>query len=816
MERPVVACAAVPSEVMNSQTASTRDPAVGARGAEQPWYRRVMRWGQTNIREIDALPEHYDISWWVAHWKRTHVQGVIVNAAGIVAYYPSAFPLHRRSPYLGDRDLFGELTQAARDHGIVVVARMDSSRANQRFYDAHPDWFTVDAQGTPYPAGRFGHDQEQYYTACISGPYYREYLPSVIQEICERYHPDGFSDNSWSGLGRSGGICYCRSCRESFAAFSGGRDLPRAKDWDAPAYRAWIEWSYAQRISLWDLNNQVTHRFGGQDCEWSGMNSGSLTNQCRSFRDWRAITRPADESPERVRIIFLDHQGRAQAAPLWQNGEQGKLIRSLMGDDAPMPESIAFYNNTGNYRLSSKPEPEVRLWFCEAVAGGIRPWWHHVGADHEDRRMFRTAVPLFTWHEQNERYLRDRRHLASVAVLYWQRNNDFYGRDDAEERCDAPARGLGAALVRARIPYAMVNADHLGTVDLSRYRALLLPNIGALTEAHGQALRDYVTQGGGLLATGETSLYDQWGDRRSDLLLADLFGAHVAGESISGTDATLGETRREPSYLRFADPPGERPAPLGLGPSPAFSGGWDETAHLPFGGTLVRTTPAGSARVALTYVPPFATHPPEFAYMLVERTDIPCLYLRESEGGSGRIAYLPADVDRLYARTNQPDHGDLLAALARWVAQDHLPVRVTGRGLVDVHAYVQGGPQPSTGSGTLDGAERAIIHLVNLTHAGTWKAPVDELMPLPAQRITLSLPPGVQATSAALLVSGVEATLEREGALVSLTIPTIEDHEVVVIELAAPERHVVGGEGQVRTPYADAGVTTRSTHSSAG
>ena len=92
---------------------------------QAPWHQRVMRWGQTNIREIDAEPGHYDVAWWVEHWKRTHVQGVILNAGGIVAYYPSALELHRRSPYLGERDLFGELTRAARDNGIVVVALMD-------------------------------------------------------------------------------------------------------------------------------------------------------------------------------------------------------------------------------------------------------------------------------------------------------------------------------------------------------------------------------------------------------------------------------------------------------------------------------------------------------------------------------------------------------------------------------------------------------------------------------------------------------------------------------------------------------------------
>ncbi len=79
--------------------------------AKAPWYQRTLRWGQTNITEID--PTRYDIAWWRKHWKRTYTQGVIVNAGGIVAYYPSRVPLHRPAQQLGGRDLFGEVCRAA-------------------------------------------------------------------------------------------------------------------------------------------------------------------------------------------------------------------------------------------------------------------------------------------------------------------------------------------------------------------------------------------------------------------------------------------------------------------------------------------------------------------------------------------------------------------------------------------------------------------------------------------------------------------------------------------------------------------------------
>src|SRR5260370_16645823 len=118
-------------------------------GETQPWYRRTVRWGQTNITEKD--PIRYDIAWWREFWKRTQVQGVILNAGGIVAYYPSKYPLQHRAEFLGDRDLYGDLAKAAHDDGLVIVARMDSNHTSDNFFKAHPAWFARDLAHTPYP-----------------------------------------------------------------------------------------------------------------------------------------------------------------------------------------------------------------------------------------------------------------------------------------------------------------------------------------------------------------------------------------------------------------------------------------------------------------------------------------------------------------------------------------------------------------------------------------------------------------------------------------------------------------------------------------
>ncbi len=254
----------------------------------QPWYRRVLRWGQTNITEIDPL--RYDIDFWRSHWQRTRVQGVIINAAGIVAYYPSRFPLTHRAEFLGERDLFGELVQAARQDGLAVLARMDSNRVHEPVAQAHPDWLAIDFDGQPYRAGDL-------YITSVFSPYYQEYLPGVLREIASRYHPDGFTDNSFSGLGRNN-IDYNEHAQKRFQQ-EAGVDLPQRKDWDDPTYRRWLRWNADRRLEIWDLNNQAAGEEGGPDCLWIGMIGSDPVGQAAGFRDLKGIA-------SRAKFLMLD------------------------------------------------------------------------------------------------------------------------------------------------------------------------------------------------------------------------------------------------------------------------------------------------------------------------------------------------------------------------------------------------------------------------------------------------------------------------------------------------------------------------------
>jgi len=723
-----------------------------------PWYRRTLRWGQTNITEMD--PERYDIAWWRNYWHRTQTQGVIINAGGIVAYYPSRVPLHRPAQHLNGRDLFGELCRAAHEDGLVVLARMDSNRAQETLYRAHPDWFGVDGAGQPYRAGDL-------FVACVNSPYYEQHIPAILREIIERYRPEGFTDNSWSGLGR-GNPCSCENCQKRFRQRT-GQAIPNDKSWNNPLYRQWIKWNYERRLELWDFNNRITKAAGGPDCIWVGMNSGSIAGQSQSFRDYREICRRAE-------IIMLDHQSRSDATGFQHNGQTGKLIHGLLGWDKLVPESMALYQaGKPTFRLASKPEAEARLWMVEGIAGGLQPWWHHIGAYHEDRRMYRTAEPLYRWHKANQEYLVNRRPLATVGVVWSQQNTDFYGRDDSDTLVELPGRGLTQALIRARIPYLPVHADDLER-DAAQFSLLALPNLAAMSDAQVAAVRHFVERGGNLLATGQSSLFTEWGEPRPDFALGDLFRAHRTQARHADDEATRRKWAADTahSYLRLAPelrarmegpPVGTEPLAPSTERHPALRG-FEETDILPFGGVLEPLRTDDGAQVLMTFVPPFPIYPPETAWMREPKTDVPGLIVTATARG-GRIAFLPADLDRRFGRDNLPDHGDLLANLVRWAAKDRLPLALEGPGLIDCHLCHQPG--------------RAILHLVNLTNAGTWRQPVHELIPVGPLRVLLKLPEGVRGKSVRLLVSGQKSSAAVAKGWSRFQLNSLLDHEVAVL-----------------------------------
>ena len=702
-----------------------------------PWYQWVRRWGQTNLTEDD--PQLCDLEFWKKQWKRTGVQGVIINCGGIVAYYPSKFGLQYRAAKLGDKDYYAIFNQAAREAGLVVIARMDINRATEEFYNAHPDWFCRNKDGSPKVSqGR--------YFSCVNSGYYKEYIPQVLQEIIERYHPEGFSDNSWKGLGHSQ-ICYCQNCRDKFMADC-GCELPEAVDWNDPVYRKWIRWSYQCRIDNWDLFNEVTKKYGGEDCLWLGMLNADIAGSAAGFADLKALC-------NRSKIIFSDHQSREPISGFEQNSLNGNLFRMASQEDVVVPESMANYvRGHRAFRLAANPAAETRTWILEGIAGGISPWFHHVSGGQHDKRQFETPVPVFQWHEKNEEYLYNRMSLADVAIIWNQDNHDFYGRDNMQERCEYPWNGFCRALSAGRIPFMPIHAD-----DVDRYadriKTIVLPDIAVLSDTQIDSICRFLDRGGNLVMTGQSAMRDAEGELKSESRLWEKLGLKMGKTfyGASGDQTANWEYYGMHNYLLL---PEKRHEVLN---------GFAETDILAFGGGFYEVESTGTLKQVAGYIPAFPIYPPEFSWIRETKPEVGTIFAGTLETGS-KVVYFAADIDRCFGREHLPDHRELLLNAVRYAAGGRFPMMVEGPGQLDCTIYRQPG--------------RRIVHLVNMTGGILNPGYCEEIFPVGP--VTVSLPWSSDVPSVRLTVGSETPEVRCEDGTLQITISKLAEHQMIVIE----------------------------------
>jgi hypothetical protein len=690
------------------------------------WASRPMRWAQLTLVEDD--PAHYDPAFWLDYFKRTRSEGVCLSGGGCVAYYPTEIPYHHRSAWLGDRDVLGELVSGCRKLGMSVLVRTDPHATYDDLKAAHPDWIAVDADGNP----RRHWSSPEMWVTCAYGPYNFEFMTSVHQEIMRRYQPDGIFLNRWDGSGE----CYCLHCRENFKSAT-GFDLPRTSDPQDPIRRAYFLWRQQRLISLLDHWNDEIRTINPQASVIPNNGSGAL------------VGLDAIETSRRAPMLTADRQARRGLAAPWLIGKSAKEYRATMGNKPVIGLFGVGLEEPYRWKDSVTSTAEIRIWVLDAVANGMIPWFSKFSGTLHDERWLKGVEDLYLWTEKNQPYLANRRPLARVALVYSQQTAWFYGGDHAEAKVENYALGWYQALVESRIPFEMVHDHLLDAEHLAPYKTLILPNLAALSDAQCDQLRAFVANGGSIIATHETSLYDEQGAPRKNFALADLFGVDWTGKA---------QSPMLNSYIRL-----EHEA---LPHHPLFAG-LEDAPRIINGVSRLEVKPRKRfAETPFTLIPSYPDLPMEKVYPRIARTDISCLYLRQP---AGRVAYFPFDLDRTFWEVLCADHLKLLRNTVLWANHEAPTVEVQGPGLLDVTAWRN--------------EVSVTIHLVNLTNPMAMKGPYRDFSPIGPQSLTLRLPGGLHAKQARLLVAERNVPIERSGPTLTIPVPSILDHEVVAIDL---------------------------------
>ncbi|GAB3908471.1 family 10 glycosylhydrolase [Larkinella knui] len=694
---------------------------LSAPAADPFWLDGPMRWAQLAFVERD--PGHYDPDFWLGYFKRIHADGALLSAGGVVAFYPTNVPLHHRSDFLGNSDTLGNLVEGCKKLGMKIMLRTDPHAARQNVYDAHPDWIAVNADG----AKRRHWANPALWVTCSLGPYNFEFMPQVNQEIMERFQPEGIFSNRWAGHD----ICYCEHCTRNFKAAS-GLELPQKVDRLDLTYRKWTDWRMKRLRELWAL--------------WdAGIRQQKPTSRFipNGFPDKIVTGKEAD-------LFFADQQARRGLMAPWSNGKGAKELRSTLGLKPLIGIFSVGIEEEFRWKDSVQNDAEIRIWVAEGTANGMRPCFVKFGGDIYDKRWMEAVANLYEGYHKNERYLRNTAPMARVGVVYSEQTDRNYGGKPWQQKSGDHLDGLYHTLVESRIPFDMVNDRLLTPDDLKRFKLLILPNIAALSDAQCQQLQAFVNTGGSLMATFETSLYDEEGQPRADFGLAGLFG-------VSYDQKVEGPMRN--SYLQLRNDPKNSQTQLILK-------GLDDTPRIINAIYKVNVKPTASFPSPVTLIPTYPDLPMEDVYPRVAETDTRELYLRQV--GKGRVAYIPGDLDRTFWQLMATDHGQLLRNVIHWALDEEPVVAVTGPGVIDVTVWRQ--------------AKSMTVHLVNLTNPMMMKGPFRELIPVEAQ-VSVAVPAGAKVTGVKLLMSDQKPKFEIRNRQVLVSVPRILDHEIVALDL---------------------------------
>jgi hypothetical protein len=605
-------------------------PALAAQPAAK-WHQRIRRIGQVNFSEHDVADA--DVEAWADYWASARVEAVQINVTGMIAFYPTEVPFHKRSRFLNNRDFFGECCRAAKKRGLRVIGRFSPDLQWEDALEAHPEWFVRGRDGRPVPP--FSRTPGLFQT-CMFSTYFTGQTPAVMREVNARYDVDALYANGWPNWNMP--VCYCDVCRK----------LP------APGTREYHAVFMDRVVELWTLYDKIAKEKSPDNIFFGNLGGGYRTgvdlHRLAAHCDW----------------FNADNQGRTGASPAWGASQQGRVAQAVMKGRTITNVTGAWSTGSPMWRNAAKSPAEAELWMAQTAASGMAVWYHWLGAQTglgEDRRWQDHGRRFLQWHARHNAHFMNRRPIANAGIVLGQRTQTFYrppGEGDAGEYI----QGYYAALLEGRHTFGFVHEDDLTPETLQPYAALILPNAAFLSDAQCRALEAYVDAGGSLIADFETSLYDERGAPRPDFGLARLFGIAKAGDR-------AGSRGFENSFYARIEQQHE------------LLRGFTNTNWL--AGAEWRVPVRAEGPRILTVVPPYPAYPTETVYSPTPRTDEHAIVARER--GPSRLVYFAGDVGRTFWRSGHPDPLRLILNALDWVLRGRRPVRVDGDGLIEIFAW---------------------------------------------------------------------------------------------------------------------------------
>lgn len=625
-----------------------------------------------------------------------------------------------------NRDFLGRYMPEAKKNGLRVFIYFNVHWYNQSFAREHPDWRMIRENGKPL--------DDVYDTGadfCINTPW-REWVFQVLRDLAA-YPIDGIF---FDGPVFRPDTCYCHYCQEKYRK-QYGTAMPSKAQRTGKPFAQLIEF---QANSIKDFLHDSNVVLKGIRPSLALYANGGVRGA-----NW------ATGRLNRVQIAEQDLlgseggfiSGDLTRVPLWKPGLTARMLETQAGGKPTIIFSAASHKP---WTFSLLPGPELKLLYADTIANGAGVWMGITPFEFDQPEMKDLTV-MNGFLKKNAASYMHTRSEARAAVVWSDVTANFYAGAQAQlidvdrvasrssiGNLDGEFAGITESLLRAHVPFDVLDDVSLEKESLDRYQVIFLPNVACMSDRVAARLRGWVEKGGNLFADFETSLYDETGIRRPDFALAGVFGVSSANK-LSG-----------PRQWDFMRPTAS---------SPLLNGAKRE--FVPSTTYYVQVRPA-SATVLLKYTEKLAGR-----YDGVPKlSDDPSLVVNRL--GRGQVVYMSGDLGNTIQSFHTPELMQLVSNAG--VQLGTSPVTVKNLpGSVEVVVRSQ------------NGGKRKLIHLVNFT--GEMTRPIRHIVPVENARITLNF----NASKAQALWSGRNLPLSKDSAgQVSITLPRLDEYEVVAVE----------------------------------
>ena len=699
-----------------------------------------------NLRAVDPADM-------VRRLHRAGVQALYVHAKDNQGncYYDTAYG-HKHSA-IGDRDLMREFSVACRAVGMTVLYYVQTSRERRgalvasyaaRNADGSAVVRTSPAQMLPA--------KEEGPVICLIGPA-REYIRNVVRELAENYDFDGYWLDGFGWFGRTM-ICYCETCRGLYREDRGAKLPPRVDKGDE-AFRQYYRWRQT-------MNRRALHEI---IAAIRAVNPElTVTHNGSGFQVWAdAFANDADD--------YLTREFH------YQEGYGGLALWCRMQDaftpDRPYEiETWRFFNTGGNgaptgdadqhaapalsgpgtaHMVRDYQVKPVPMLFSEMATitanGGFVQYYDQVRPDGRlDQLSLDRMQAAFDQVREREPWLpspANGRMRVHYADLVWSKRTQDFAQGQHARAHMAGLEGVHEALLERQVLHGVVTERRVAEGQVGSPRVLVLPDVVCMSGAVAEALRRFVAAGGGLVATGRTSLADEFGRPRDNFLLADLFGC----DYLEPMPFTY-------SYLRY-----DQDSPLTAG----LELGWPMTLwHLLQLKVAVRVGAEGHGMIVNPMRGMMMGHPAQ------EDTPYPAAV--STRFGAGRVVYLPQPLGQAYHDYGHPDFRTLLDNAVRWAAGEAPPVEVRCPATVEAVLW----EQPAAASADVV----RYLHLINRTPGGpvrTKASVISEEIPVFELEVCTRFP----VSRALMQPAGQELAVTSGDGGARFVVPRVDIHAIV-------------------------------------